>query len=184
VPLNNDVRHQINVDIDYRFPGGEAYEGPVIGESKVFANSGISLQMRGRSGEPYTRQAQATPTAQFGVASRSQLLGSINGSRLPFSFKMDLRIDKDFPLKAGKRNVMLNVYLVSQNLLNSKNVRGVYKYTGDPTDDGYLSSPISNETIRAQVNEQAFIDQYRIKMRNPGNFSLPRRVQIGAKLKF
>ncbi len=184
VPLNNDVRHQFFLDLDYRFASGKAYTGPRVNGKAIFENAGILLQLRARTGEPFTRQVLPTPTAMFGVASRSALLGSINGSRLPFNFKVDLAVDKDIPVTTGKRPMFVNVYLKVQNLLNTRIVRGVYRYTGSPTDDGYLSAPLAEEVINAQVDQIAFMDQYSVKMRNPGNFALPRRVQLGVKFKF
>ncbi len=184
VPLNNDVRHQFFLDLDYRFASGKAYTGPRVNGKPIFENAGILLQLRARTGEPFTRQVLPTPTAMFGVASRSALLGSINGSRLPFNFKVDLAMDKDIPLTTGNRPMFVNVYLKVQNLLNTRIVRGVYRYTGSPTDDGYLSAPLAEEVINAQVDQIAFMDQYSVKMRSPGNFALPRRVQLGVKLKF
>ncbi len=185
VPLDQDVRHTFNVNVDYRFPAGKAYNGPVIGGVNIFENAGINLAFRGRTGEPYTRQANPTPTAQFGVAARSLMEGTINGSRLPFNYKLDLRIDKDFRLSSESgKPLFLNVYLVSQNVLNTRNIVNVYRFTGSATDDGFLASPEAEEVLRAQLVQQAFVDQYLAKVQNPSNFSLPRRVQIGAKLRF
>ena len=35
----------------------------------------------------------------------------------------------------------MNIYFSVNNVLNSKNITGVYPYTGNPDDDGYLSAP-------------------------------------------
>lgn len=185
VPLDQDVRHTFNVNLDYRFMPGDAYNGPMVGGKPILENFGINLAFRGRTGEPYTRQANPTQTAQFGVASRSRLEGTINGSRLPFNYKLDLRIDKDFLLSTkGDRKLYLNVYVVSQNVLNTRNIINVYGFTGSPTDDGYLASAQAEEVLQAQLVRQAFIDQYLAKVQNPSNYSLPRRIQVGAKLRF
>ena len=184
VPLDNDVRHTFNINLDYRFSEGEAYNGPKVGGRNILENAGINLAVRARSGEPYTRQGNPNPTAQFGVRTSSNLVGTVNGSRLPFNFKMDLRIDKDFVIPGKNKNLYLNVYLVSQNVLNTKNVISVYKYTGSPVDDGYLDAPSSQGGINAQVDPTAFYDQYLAKVQDPGKYSLPRRTQIGLKLRF
>ncbi len=185
VPLDQDVRHTFNVNLDYRFAGGREYNGPTVGGRDIFANTGINFAFRGRTGEPYTRQANPTPTAQFGVANRSFMQGTINGSRLPFNYKLDIRIDKDFVLNSdGAKPLFLNIYFVSQNLLNTRNIVGVYRFTGSATDDGYLASPEAEEVLRAQLDRQAFLDQYLAKVSNPSNFAQPRRMQIGAKLRF
>lgn len=185
VPLNNDVRHTFNINFDYRFGIGKAYTGPKIGGRDILSNFGINISARGRTGEPYTRQANPTPTAQFGVRSSSSLEGTINGSRKPFNFKLDFRVDKDFLISGqGKKPVYLNIYFVTQNFLNTQNIISVYSYTGSAMDDGYIASPFSSETIVAQVDPVAFTEQYEVKVQNPNRFSLPRRMQIGAKLKF
>jgi outer membrane receptor protein involved in Fe transport len=189
VPLSNDVRHTFNINFDYRFAEGDAYTGPKIGNSDFLSNFGINLAIRGRTGEPYTRTTTPTPTAMFGVRTGTTQKGTINGSRLPFNFKVDIRIDKDFLLNAGarakgKRPLYLNLYFVSQNFLNSPNIVGVYSFTGSPLDDGYITSPFANEVIDAQIDPEAFTDQYVTKMRNPSRYSMPRRMQIGAKFKF
>lgn len=60
------------------------------------------MVFRAGSGTPYTQQSNPTPDAQFGVASRPNLEGSVNGSRFPWQVRMDLRIDKDIDLHWGR----------------------------------------------------------------------------------
>ena len=181
LPLNYDVRHVFMVNLDYRFASGKLYNGPKLFNEDILANAGINLTFRGRSGEPFTRQANATPNAQFGVRTSSNLEGSINGSRLPWNYKVDFRVDKDFTL--GGQHA-LNVYLLIQNLFNTKNIIAVYRYTGDPDDDGYLEAPGAQQGIAAQLDPQSFIDLYRVKIQNPDYYSLPRTIQLGVKYKF
>lgn len=185
VPLDYDVRHTFNLNVDYRFSEGDQYTGPKWGNSDFLENAGINVSFRGRSGEPFTRQANPTPTAQFGVRTSSSLAGTINGSRLPWNFKIDARIDKDFSISSkDKKPLYLNVYFLVQNLLDTRNVINVYAYTGSATDDGYLAAPATTEVLAGQVDPISFMELYAIKMNNPSNYSLPRRMQIGAKLKF
>ena len=185
VPLNYDVRHTFNVNLDYRFGEGKEYTGPRWFDKDVLANAGVNLSFRGRSGEPFTRQGNATPEGLFGVRTGSNLEGSINGSRLPWNFKLDGRVDKDFAIyRTDKAPYLLNVYLLVQNVFDTRNIIGVYNYTGSPVDDGYLESPAASESISNQVDPQSFIDLYNIKVANPDNYSLPRRIQLGLKFKF
>jgi hypothetical protein len=191
LPLDYDVRHNINLIFDYRFGFGKGYSAP---EGKVFRalfeNAGFNLQVNTHSGTPYTRQSNVTATALFGVAQRSAMVGSINGSRLPWSFLANAKYDKDIYLFGNRkdgnagREYYLNVYLWVQNVLNSKNVVGVYRYTGLATDDGFLSSSEGQRMIESQVSQQAFMDQYTIKENNPGNFISPRLIRLGASLSF
>lgn len=183
-PLSFDARHTLNIIMDYRFKAGKAYDGPKIFGSDILSGVGLNLRLQGRSGTPYTRQQNPTPEAQFGIATRSQLDGSINGSRLPWTFRMDARFDKDFQLTFGERSFFCNVYLQVQNLLNAQNIIGVYRLTGSPDDDGYLTSAVGQENIATQVDEEAFVDQYRIRVQNPNNYSLPRRINLGLQFNF
>jgi hypothetical protein len=117
-------------------------------------------------------------------------MGSPNGSRLPWSFNMDGRFDKDFALAVGKdsngnkKEYYLNVYLQVLNMLNAKNIMSVYAATGNPNDDGYLAAAEYRSQIESQLNEQSFIDFYRIRVNSPFNYSSPRMIRVGLGLNF
>jgi hypothetical protein len=182
IPLTYDSRHNIKVVLDYRF------EDPNGAQPSWLDNTGLNLTMNSRSGEPYTAQDNPTPTAQFGVANRANLEGAINGSRLPWHFRADMRLDKNWALQVGKeskeRSINLNAYLWVQNLFDNRNIIAVYAYSGNPTDDGYLSSALGQEALEGQVNEESFIDLYTMKMQNPSNYSIPRRIRLGIGIDF
>ncbi len=186
--LDYDSRHMLNLNIDYRFDEGSDYNGPKLFGADVLANAGVNFSIRSRSGTPYSRQQEPTPEAQFGVRSQSTLDGSLNGSRLPWSFRVDMRAEKDFKFnfgkKEGSKDRYVNVYFIIQNLLNTGNVVNVYPYTGAAADDGYVTSAVGQETVAAQVDQDAFADQYQVKVNNPNNFSIPRRCRIGLSLGF
>ena len=44
------------------------------------------------SGTPYSRQSNITQEAAEGINDRSTLTGSLNGSRLPWQFRMNLKV--------------------------------------------------------------------------------------------
>ncbi|HYV90266.1 MAG TPA: carboxypeptidase regulatory-like domain-containing protein [Chitinophagales bacterium] len=198
VPFSYDQRHNITIAADYRFPAGEDYNGPLAGKNKsqILANAGLNMIFRAGSGTPYSKQTDATPTALFGVATQTSLDGSVNGSRLPWSFKVDAKLDKDFRLtspqkmkdaeKNGKQinPLYLNVYLLVQNVFDVANVLGVYAFTGNPNEDGYIESATGQQTMNGQVNPETFAFLYGIKEDNPGNYSLARRIHLGAILNF
>jgi hypothetical protein len=107
-----------------------------------------------------------------------------------------MRVQKSFPVifgkkgdaevegsKAGKRG-NLNIYLQVLNLLNAKNIINVYRATGNPEDDGYLTDAASQSVINSFPSPTAFIDQYSIRINNPNNYSLPRRMRLGVTLDF
>ncbi|MBL7829362.1 MAG: carboxypeptidase regulatory-like domain-containing protein [Saprospiraceae bacterium] len=182
-PLDFDERHNIAAVLDYRFDEGKRYNGPRIGNKDILANFGVNVQATAASGRPYT--ATLRPE-RFGG---SGTLGAINGNRLPWRFNLDLRVDKSFALsKAGKNPLNLNVYLRVSNLLNRKNILGVYSSTGSPTDDGYLATAEGRSVVQGIVDQgssvEAYLDSYSWLVRNPNNFALPRRIYVGAAFEF
>lgn len=190
-PLDNDARHIINLNADYRYFDGE---GPTIGGVHFLENAGINLLFRTTSGAPYTRYAEAQ-TILSGVHQNRRIMGGVNGSRLPWQYNLDLRIDKDFAINFKKKNedlrdrrrqggLYFNAYLRVENVLNTRNVLAVYGYTGSPDDDAYLTSGNGATTISNQVNPQSFVDLYRIAMLNPNFFGAPRTMTIGLQMNF
>jgi hypothetical protein len=202
-PLSYDSRHLMTLTADYSYGEGRNYNGPVVKDKQILANAGINLIFRARSGEPYTKQSNATPEALTSVPTRPILSGSLNGQRLPWNFRIDMRIHKDFKLtghkKAGegeevaprnKRDLYLNLYVLIQNLFNTANIISVYPYTGNPDDDGYISSPSGQLDVNNRVFgenttfSQSYSDLYSAYINNPNNFSLPRQIRIGAIFTF
>ena len=78
----------------------------------------------------------------------------------------------------------MNVYVWVQNLLNTDNVINVYRYTGNPDDDGYVSSAEGQQDISQQIDPAAFVDQYGVKVNNPNNYSRPRTIRVGVTMNF
>lgn len=187
LPLSYDQRHAITATFDYRYGAGKDYNGPIWFGKQVFANTGANFVMNAGSGEPYSGQSNVTPTALFSSLS-SVLDGQINGSRLPWQFRIDARFDRDIEMSLGKedkkRDVQLNLYLQVLNLLNSQNTVNVYRATGNANDDGYLAAPEFQSDIAAANNEQSFRELYTVKLNNPGNFNFPRQIRVGALLNF
>lgn len=182
-PLNFDERHNLSTTIDYRFDSGKAYNGPIVNGKKILANFGVNLLVNAASGRPYT--AKFRPT-RFGS---SGTVGAVNGSRLPWRFNVDMRIDKTFRFnEKSKTPLDVNVYFRVANLLNRLNVLGVYAATGSPTDDGFLAIPDGQAVLRQideiGLNRQAYLDSYSWLVRDPNNFALPRRLFVGASVFF
>ncbi|MEW6469290.1 MAG: TonB-dependent receptor [Bacteroidota bacterium] len=194
IPLDFDQRHSIVTNVDYRFGTGKDYRGPVWAKGdknmNLLEGIGFNLVFRAGSGLPYTKQANITQEAAFGIAQRATLKGSVNGSRLPWQYRVDLRVDKNFELAFGKgegdkkKLANLNVYVQVLNVLNTKNIVNVYKATGNPDDDGYLTDAAAQTAINSQVNPSSFIDLYSIKVNNPNNYSIPRRIRLGVTFDF
>ncbi|MGZ3999408.1 MAG: carboxypeptidase regulatory-like domain-containing protein [Mucilaginibacter sp.] len=191
-PLDYDQRHNIVLTYDYRFGSGKDYHGPELKRKEgnprqILKDIGFNLTWYIGSGTPYTRWS--APVA-IGSNVRSNIAGSLNGSYKPWTIRGNLRIDKTIQLTWGKKEgeerkkANLNIYLQVLNLLNSKNILGVYNFTGNPNDDGYLSSPLAQSTIQSLNSPTGYVNQYTINMNNPSNYGLPRQIRIGLQLDF
>lgn len=177
LPLSYDSRHQVVMNMDYRYGGGPAYNGPVWFGKRVLENAGLNLVVNANSGTPYTRRVLA-----YGLTdSQTPMTGNINGSRLPWSFRVDATANKVWNFNEGPLS-NFEIYVQMLNVLNTQNVLGVYPYTGSPSDDGYLSSPQGQNAIQFQASAQSFADLYNISLANPGLFSLPRRIRLGLRI--
>lgn len=191
-PLDFDQRHSFVVNYDYRFGAKKDYKGPSFKTKKGktvqwLEDVGFNLAFYVGSGTPYTRWS--SPTSLNG-GGRSTIVGQINGSYKPWNFRANLRIDKNIPLTFGREDSdnrktgNLNVYLQVLNVLNRKNILGVYNFTGQPDDDGYLTSAQAKSALAITNSAAAFTDMYMIRMVNPGNYSLPRQIRIGLLFEF
>lgn len=190
-PLSYDQRHTITATVDYRYGAGSDYNGPIWFGKQVLANTGANFILNAGSGVPYSNQRIVTGQGFITPQGSAILDGSINGSRLPWQFRIDARADRDIEINRGKKDaevkkapLQMNVYLQVQNLLNGKNIVSVYRSTGNPEDDGYLTAARYQNDIESQNDEQSFREQYAMKVNNPSNYALPRRIQLGIMLNF
>jgi hypothetical protein len=185
-PFNYDQRHRIILVTDYRFGGGSDYNGPRIKDFEVFGNTGFNFIANLGSGTPYTPQQFATPVTGEITPSTE---GTINGARLPWQFTVDFNADRNFNLQFGKdgekkRTASLNVYLWVTNLLNTRNIRGVHRFTGIAEDDGYLASAQAQQLIQQQNDSDSFRNYYSMFVNDPNRLGQPRQVRLGVRLDF
>lgn len=198
-PLDFDTRHNFNFSANYRWDSDNPENK---GIPSFLKDLGANLDFNLRSGTPYTQSRVPVANALM-TNPRFTNLGDVNSGTLPWRFNANLKLDKDFNFKLGKvdpakveinRKVLnLNVYLQITNLFNTANVLKVYRFTGDPSQDGYLTSPdgqldyLSKESI-AQGFGQSFRDLYKIALEIPDDrnsmFARPRIIQLGAVLSF
>ncbi|MBP3252958.1 MAG: TonB-dependent receptor [Bacteroidales bacterium] len=188
-PISDDRRHAFKLNVDFRYGNGDKYNGPVTqrivtgkdGEPRVknikwLQNFGVNLTASAQSGAPYTKYFSNT---------QSTIVGSYRGARLPWIFRLDMRVDKAFFFKVGKRSTSLDVYCNIRNLLNTKNILSVYGVTGDPDDNGYLTDPQTQAEIAEKLNEQSYRWMYYMYLNNANYYySTPRRVEIGLMYTF
>jgi outer membrane receptor protein involved in Fe transport len=191
-PVNWDRRHNFTLSFDYRYGSGQDYNGPVVTRKKgtdkersvqLLQNTGVNFQLIGGSGTPYTAQENITSITTGGTRI---LKGTINGSRLPWQFRLDMRLDRDIYLKSasGGSTKYLNVYLQVLNLLDTKNILGVYPATGVPDDDGYLAAAEWQREINDQLDPESYRTLYALALNAPGNYSSPRQIRLGIMFNF
>lgn len=188
-PISDDVRHAIKLGLDFRYGGGNDYNGFTTtrkvkdenGEdrakvTKWFQNFGVNITGVAQSGRPYTKYFSNT---------QQTIVGSYNGARLPWSFRIDMQIDKSYNIMIGKKNTTLNLFARVQNVLDIKNVTGVFGVTGDPDDNGYLTDPETQQIIANQLNEASYRDYYLMSLNNSYyNYSRPRTIYLGVSYTF
>jgi len=193
IPFDYDQRHTITATVDYRYGEGSGYDGPVWGNSQILKNTGLNTIFRVGSGTPFSRQIGPSPEVLAGIGGgQTSLRGNVNGSRLPYTFKIDMRLDRDFVLSTKKnavtqesrKSVYFNAYVLAENLLNTKNIVSVYKYTGSASDDGYLSSPTGQQSLLDKADPQTYVDLYNIKVVDPDNYTRPRSIRVGLSINF
>ena len=187
-PYSFDQRHAFAIMFDYRYGSGADYNGPRIKDFQVLANTGLNIMTNIYSGNPYSKKGQIVNEGMFSPMA-SGLDGTTHGSRLPWSYRLDIQLDRTFDFKVGKtedkkRPLFLNVYFRITNLFNQQNVLSVYRATGNWNDDGYLAAANSQSSIENQDDAQSFRDYYMLKINNPFNISAPRTIRLGVKFDF
>lgn len=172
-PLDFDQRHNLNLSVDYRLGKGQ---GPTVGGVKLLENFGVNVLAVGKSGLPYTPQVEPFSVIESKAPIPS---GGINSDRTPWTTRIDLRIDRKFAV--GDRT-NLSAFIWVQNLLDADNVFGVWRATGLPDDDGFLSTPGGATFLSGSLPVAE--ELYRHRTRNLGNFGIPRLTRVGVRLDF
>ncbi len=198
LPLEFDQRHTLSGNLNFVLDD-KYRRGPKIGKVYPFQNLVVSLTFGLGSGTPYTRNALPNRAdVEFGVNPTIQTQGQPLSVRLPFNYRVDLRVDKTFRIPLGnakdgeevkpfwrKRNLDVAVFLLVPNLFNVRNIFGVYAFSGQPDDSGFLNSPVGQQAIEAEFFKDAYVQQYQAKQEiNPGFWGLPRRIRLGVMINF
>jgi len=161
-PLDFDQRHTITTVLDLRIP--EEWNGRFLG-MKLPGAWGLSMVGYLRSGLPYTR-----------TDANGNRLGERNENRLPATYSVDVRFNKD--LTVGRPGDKLTFFVEVDNLFNRRNVLDVYTRTGLPDDDLNVSG-----TGLALDEEE--LNQYdHLFDHDPQNFSPPRTIRTGLEFTF
>ena len=189
IPLGDlDIRHNMKVSTTWAWAGGKnpitrknLYTGPVLFGSEIFKFTSINIIANTYSGGPYTPTVQ---TVQIGAVDRAQIKGRPFGARLPWQYNFDLNFTKGVQINRenSANPLVFNVFLWVNNVLNTWNVLGVFPFTGQPNDDGFLNSPQGQLLVKTQVDAQSYIDLYRLLLNSQtGNWNGPRTIRLGVR---
>ncbi len=184
-----DQRHTINGSVDYRL--GDS-EGPMIAGARPLENFGVNLLAQYGSGTPYT--PLVSPGNFAGESFTSNAAGIINGTYLPSSFRLDLKVDRRFDL--GFAGTQAKIYLTVLNLLDTQNVLAVYRATGLAGYDAYLNTPGGAGFVNSLSDPRGAEFNYLAFAEGPVNvggnqtsggayfYGQPRQVRLGVLLNF
>ena len=148
---DDDRTHNIVGAVAFTLPDGWR-KGTTLGQ--IGRNVSAFITFFARSGLPYTLlvnngDGQTVPHLSFGLGGRAAQ--NLNASFLPWTRNVDVRLNKGF--RVGRLD--LTAYADIRNILNFKNVEGVYAETGDVTNsllkDKTLSPEIQN--LKSQASQ-------------------------------
>ena len=160
-PLDFDQRHTVTTVLNYRVPGD--WDGRIFGQ-KLPGNWGLTAVGYYGSGLPYTK------TDQNGIR-----LGERNEGRLPASYTVDVRFNKDFILSTSNR---LSFFVEVDNLFDRRNVIDLYSSTGLPDNDGVRPGG-------GLALDQQELDRYdNLYDHDPQHYSAPRTIRTGVEFNF
>ncbi|MDW7678942.1 MAG: TonB-dependent receptor [bacterium] len=187
MPLDFHRPHVGSVNFDYRFGDND---GGVI-----LQKTGVNFLFRFASGHPYTLRSGAFGQQDVSVGGEIRdtrnrnPLEAVNSSMTPWTFMLDVRLDKTIDLGP----MAANFYVYVQNLTNRRNVRNVYMRTGNPWDDGFKSdTETSGPMAEANGGEDIFWSLYNaLNLAGNGSnsqsgqlFERPREIRFGVRLEY
>jgi len=166
-PLAFDQRHTAIAILDFYIPEGEAGLWELLNINAIFSFN---------SGRPYTPVDQWDILGDAGLVADNT--GYINSAYAPGSFRIDLKVEKGFPIG----NFYITPYVWIENLLDADNIVGVWRSTGSPYTTGWLNDPDAQGTIQQQG--EGYVKDYETLEKDPNNFGIPRLIKLGLKLNF
>ncbi len=162
-PLSYDQRHNLTAVTDFRVARGEKKE--VLGWTIPDA-WGVNLLGRYGSGLAFTK----TDVAGY-------RLGTLNGERMPYTLRFDLRFNKNFYFSKEARN-FLSFFIEVENLFDRRNVVNVYTSTGEADDDARIALNVNSPDYEQEVL------LYDLLAKDPQNYDHPRQVRMGMEFNF
>jgi outer membrane receptor protein involved in Fe transport len=167
-PLSFDQRHSVKLFLNYRAP--RSWRGSLFGITLPGA-WGISLSGKYGTGLPYTY------TNNSGIR-----YGSINEGRMPSTYTIDMRFNKDVYL--SRADMFFSFFLEVTNLFDRRNVVDVYTNTGQPDNDGRCYEDTSDPDGSGPLTVEDVNRFYRLIANDPQNYSAPRIIRLGLEFNF
>ncbi len=166
-PLGFDQRHTLSANIDYRLREGEH---PRLFGMRLPSAWGANMLFSYGSGMPYSK-----------IDVDGNRIGGLNEGRMPATYRVDLRVDKDFRLSQSGSS-KLRLFVEVNNLFNRRNVINVYSRTGKPDDYGYRYDLTLDPDGPATVEDVNRL--HRLMANDPQNYDPPRSIHWGLELMF
>lgn len=167
-PLDFDQRHTATITMDYRVPRN--WSGNFMGLGLPGA-WGFNFMAHYGSGLPYTI------TDYNGVR-----YGSINEGRMPSTFSVDMRFNKDIHIPRSDN--YFSFFVEVDNLFDRRNVVNVYTYTGRADNDGRIYDQTVDPDGDGPLTVEDVNNYYRLLSEDPQNYSAPRQVRVGFEFNF
>jgi hypothetical protein len=168
-PLAFDQRHTFAIDMDYRVP--RDWRGDLVG-IPVPGAWGLNVLAKYGSGMPYTK-----------TDDQGNRLGGLNEGRMPSTYQVDLKFNKDFYLFAEK-DLYLSFFTEVVNLFDRRNALRVYSNTGKPDDDGYHYELTADPDGDGPLTAEDVNHYYRLLAKDPENYDAPRTLRWGIEFVF
>lgn len=178
-PVDFNQEHNGSASVDYRFAKNDG--------GTILEQAGVNLLLAFNSGYSFTKLVVTTLSL---TDPRSRIpIEPIGSSTTPWQFRLDLRLDKTVELGL----LSANFYIYIQNLLNLDNPTAVFARTGDPKNDGWLSTDLG--VAQVATYGQQYVNLYNaVYGGNNANvnsdpsglpmLSSPRQIRFGVKLEY
>jgi len=168
-PLAFDQRHTFTMNLDYRVP--RDWRGNFLGFTLPGA-WGLNVLAKYGSGMPYTK-----------TDNQGNRLGALNEGRMPATYRVDLKFNKDFYLFKEKQT-HLSFFTELVNLFDRRNTLHVYSNTGKPNDDAYHYELTADPDGDGPLTAEDVNRYYRLLAKDPQNYDAPRTVRWGIEFIF
>lgn len=191
--LDYAVKHKGAVNLDYRFAKDDG--GPIMEQL------GINMLFRFDSGHPFShvyvfpgsgRRSGYNLGVDYMRDHRSRtIIGKFNSSSTPWTYNVDLKIDKTFDIS---ERFNLTLYARVLNLFNRKNVLNVYEFTGYANDDGMINNDQYSGDFKTMNGEEKYTELYQaINIENGQSYwdilgkqlyNHPRQIMFGIRIAY